>query len=260
MGYKWDAGGYDRNASFQRGLATELIRKLGLSGDERVLDVGCGDGLNTSEIIARLPRGSALGIDSSVDMIAFASKSHHLPNLRFEVMDVLDMGYMSEFDVVFSNAALHWVKDHRRMLRKVAACLKPGGRMLLQMGGRGNAAETFKAIGRVTESDTWRGYFTDYESPFGFYSPEEYGPWLKDAGLEATRVELIERDMSQDWPDGFKGWIRTTWLPFTQSVPEGLREEFIDEVAKEYLRMHPLGEDGKVHVTMVRLEVEAEKE
>jgi trans-aconitate methyltransferase len=262
MGYRWDAGGYEKNASFQRGLASELIGKLRLRGDELVLDVGCGDGKNTSEIAARLPRGSALGVDSSEDMIGHANLRYppvQFPNLRFQVMDVLKMAYDSEFDVVFSNAALHWVRDHRRVLKNIAASLKPGGRILLQMGGKGNAAETFKAIGTLTESEMWGEYFRGYESPFGFWSPKEYGPWLKEAGLRPKRVELLEKDMAQEWPDGFKGWIRTTWLPFTQSIPEGRREEFIDGVAKEYLKMHPLGGDGKVHVTMVRLEVEAVK-
>ncbi|MFH0862274.1 MAG: methyltransferase domain-containing protein [Candidatus Altiarchaeota archaeon] len=263
MRYKWDARGYDKNASFQRGLATELIDKLGLKGDERVLDVGCGDGKNTSEIAARLPRGTALGIDSSEDMIGHAKREYppaRFPNLSFEVMDVLKMGYRGEFDVVFSNATLHWIKDHRRMLKKVAASLRPGGRILIQMGGKGNAADTFRVMDAFAESEKWRDYFTGYESPFGFWSPKEYEPWMKEAGLAPRRIELIERDMTQVWPEGFKGWIRSTWLPYTESVPEGLREEFIDEVAKEYVRLHPLRKDGKVHVAMVRLEVEAEKE
>jgi trans-aconitate 2-methyltransferase len=262
MGYKWDAGEYDRNAAFQRGLAAELIGKLRLRGNERVLDVGCGDGKNTKDIASLLSKGSVLGIDASEDMVTHARKTYppsSNPNLRFDIKDVLEMVYCSEFDVVFSNAALHWVKDHRTMLKRISASLKVGGRILLQMGGRGNAKETFEVLKEKMDSEEWRTYFIGFVSPFGFYAPEDYGPWLKEAGLQSNRVQLVEKDMIQDGLEGLKGWIRTTWLPYTQRVPEGRREEFIEGVAKELIRRHPLDKDGKAHLKMVRLEVEAGK-
>jgi len=108
--------------------------------------------------------------------------------------------------------------------------------------------------------DCWAGYFTGHSNPYGFYGPEEYRAWLTVAGLSARRVELIPREMTQRGREGLAGWVRTTWMPYTHRVPEESRERFVSEVVETYLQMHPADPDGKVHVSMVRLEVEARKD
>src|SRR4051812_48653879 len=114
----WDANEYAKHSSVQQHWARELIDKLAWRGDERVLDIGCGDGKVTAEIArAAVPRGSVLGIDSAPQMIRFASEHFaDVPNLRFRQMDASDIALRGQFDVVFSNAALHWVIDHRPVL------------------------------------------------------------------------------------------------------------------------------------------------
>jgi trans-aconitate methyltransferase len=151
--FKWNAQDYHKNSAEQQKWAGELILKLDLTGNERVLDIGCGDGKVTAEIAKRLPDGSVLGIDSSEEMIHFARKnfpSEKFANLAFEVMDARNLSFNGEFDVVFSNAGLYWVIDHLPVLAGIKKSLKSSGRVLLQMGGRGNAAAMLEVLDILT--------------------------------------------------------------------------------------------------------------
>src|SRR5580693_224613 len=109
---KWNAADYAANSVVQQSWAREIIARLKLRGDEHVLDVGCGDGKVTAEIARAVPRGSVTGMDASPQMIEFAKKNFpttEFPNLRFRVMDARKIKFDRQFDVAFSNAALHWV-------------------------------------------------------------------------------------------------------------------------------------------------------
>jgi trans-aconitate methyltransferase len=263
--YQWDAQEYARHSAAQFGWAQELIGKLHLRGDEQVLDIGCGDGKVTAMMAGMVAKGGVTGVDRSWAMVALAHQQFccggkALRNLAFAQMDAAGLAFASGFDVAFSNAALHWVKDHRSVLAGVARSLKPAGRVLFQMGGRGNAADIVAVMDEMRERSEWRGYFHDFRFPYGFYGPEEYGPLLEETGLKARRVELIARDMQHAGREGLAGWIRTTWLPYTERVPQERREAFIAQVADNYLQNRPIDGQGIAHVQMMRLEVEAVNE
>jgi trans-aconitate methyltransferase len=258
--YQWNASEYSAHSSVQFQWAEELIEKLGLLGDESILDIGCGDGKVTAKIAAQLPHGFVVGIDNSVDMIGLAKRTFSkpsVPNLSFEVMDARDIQYVSGFDIAFSNAVLHWVVDHRPVLDGVYRSLRTGGRILFQMGGKGNAQEVVEAFDLLMGMDPWRRYFDGFSFPYGFFSPQEYERFLKVAGFLPRRLELIPKNMMQKGRDGFAGWIRTTWLPYIQRVPTHLRDAFIDQLVDSYLRTHPPDVEGMVLVRMIRLEIEA---
>jgi trans-aconitate 2-methyltransferase len=260
--YAWDAGDYERHSSAQQAWARELIAKLALRGDERLLDIGCGDGKVTAELASHVPAGCVVGIDSAASMVRLARARQPVdktPNLSFCLADALDLPFCPSFDVAFSNATLHWVHDHRRVLRGISRSLRPGGRLLFQMGGRGNAAGMLSLLADMIREPEWREFFTDFVFPYAFYGPEQYLPWLEEARLDRLRVELIPKDMTHDGAAGLEGWIRTTWLPYAQRVPEPQRERFVGELAASYLVLHPLDKTGLAHVAMMRLEVEAVK-
>jgi len=260
--YTWNAKDYAKHSSGQQDWARELIAKLNLEGYESVLDIGCGDGKTTAEIADQLSDGNVLGVDSSNDMIELACKNfphEKHPNLEFKLVDAQHLPFKEQFDIVFSNAALHWIKDHKPVILGIKNSLKPNGRILLQMGGEGNAESIISLLESIIAEKEWNQYFSGFEFPYGFYDPETYELWLKEADLNPVRVELIPKDMSYKDKDGLAGWIRTTWLPYTDRVPAHQRKEFITQLVEKYTEKFPLDSKGNVHVKMIRLEVEAIK-
>jgi len=259
---KWNAADYAANSAVQQTWARELISSLDLRGDEHILDVGCGDGKVTAEIARALPRGSAIGVDASRQMVKFARKTFppsEISNLRFQIMDARKIKSASRFDFIFSNAALHWVDDHEAFLGGAASVLKSGGRLVVSCGGRRNAHDVFVAMCPAMRDRRWREFFRSMPAPYFFYAPADYEKWLPKFGFKIRNVKLAPKDAVYDGTDGFATWLRTTWIPYVQRVPENLREEFIAAVTARYLAQHPPDADGKVHVEMVRLEIDAIK-
>jgi trans-aconitate methyltransferase len=260
--HTWNPADYAANSVVQQAWARELIAKLKLRGDENILDVGCGDGKITAELARAVPRGSAIGVDASAEMIAFAQKTFpksEISNLKFQIADARQIHFQKKFDLLFSNAALHWVDDHETFLRGAAAVLKPGGRLVVSCGGKGNAHDVFLALRPEMRLKRWRDFFRKMPMPYFFYSPADYEKWLPKFGFKIQQVQLAPKDATYDGQAGFATWLRATWLPFTQRVPENLREEFIAVVTARYVARHPPDAEGKIHVRMVRLEIEAVK-
>jgi trans-aconitate 2-methyltransferase len=259
---QWNAADYAAHSAVQQSWARELIARLKLQGDEHVLDVGCGDGKVTAELARALPSGSATGVDASRQMITFAKKAfparQHSP-LAFHVGDARRLRFTNKFDVIFSNATLHWVDDHQAFLRGAAAALKPGGRLLVSCGGRGNAHEVFLALRSEMRLARWRQCFRRMPRPYFFHAPGDYEKWLPRFGFRSCHIELAPKDAVYPDAEGLAAWLRTTWLPYTQRVPGNLREEFIAAVTERYLTKHPADKAGQVHVRMVRLEIDAVK-
>ena len=259
---RWNAADYAANSLVQQAWARELIAKLHLRGDEHILDVGCGDGKVTAEIARAVSKGSVTGADASAEMIAFAKKTfpkEKHSNLEFHVMDAREIHFERKFDLIFSNAALHWVDDHEKFLRGAGSALKPGGRLIVSCGGKGNAQDVFVAMRPEIRLARWREFFRNMPEPYFFYAPQDYEKWLPKAGFKTNNVKLAEKDAIYPGVDGFATWLRTTWIPYAQRVPENLREEFIAAVTDRYVAKYPPDADNNVHVKMVRLEIDAVK-
>ena len=228
-----------------------------------MLDVGCGDGKITAELARLLPDGKVIGVDSSREMIRLAQQNFSAkdyPQLSFQVVDARRLTFQAEFDRVFSNAALHWIVDQDAMLNGVKSSLKPLGRLLFQMAGKGNAKGVVSIIYELANEEKFKGFFTKMSFPYGFYDTEEYKTFLHETGLVVDRVELFPKDMKFDGAEGLAGWVRTTWLPFTNKLPVELRAKVVQEIVDRYIRRHPADQAGIVHVGMMRLEVEAHKQ
>jgi trans-aconitate 2-methyltransferase len=257
---RWDASDYAKNSQGQYGWAMGNIGKLALRGAESVLDIGCGDGKITAEIAKRVPHGRVIGIDRSEEMIALATRLIQLPNTTFRVLDAQTLDFDSEFDAVFSNSALHWMPDPEAVVRGIARALKPGGRIFLSMGGQGTASSAFKALAAMSQDPRWSEAISRAISPYHFLGPQEYGPWLASAGLHADRVELVAKPMRHAGITALEGWFRTTWMAYTERVPQSQRAEFVHELAERASTDCTIAEDGALLMPMVNLEVEAHKE
>jgi trans-aconitate 2-methyltransferase len=260
--YNWNAEDYQQNSANQQKWGANRIAGLKLTGSEHVLDIGCGVGNITSMLAAHVPAGLVIGIDSSPDMVQQAQKNYpngKYPNMSFIIKDACALDFDCEFDIVFSNACLHWIKNHVPVLRGIQRSLRPGGRVMLEMGGKDNAKYVLEVISSLMAKPKWHPYFKSFEFPYGFYGPEEYSIWLSEIGLVTNRLELVPRDMVYDNRDKLAGWIRSTLLPYNQPVPLSLRDVFVDEIVTKYLRQYPEDSDGIIRVFMNRLEVEAYK-
>jgi len=261
-GIDWNAVDYCKHSTAQQSWARELIIKLELQGEEHILDIGCGDGKITAEIAGCVPRGSVTGVDNSPAMIDLARQNfpaEKYPNLSFRLLDAGRLDYEDQFDIIFSNAVLHWIPDHKPVLTGIHRALVPGGRILLQMGGKGNADGILQMMDLLQARSEWYDFFLNFEFPYNFPDNREYTLLLKQTGLIVRRVELFPKDMVYSDSAGLAGWVRTTWMPYTNRIPDALRNKFIDEVVTEYLVHVPPDDTGKIHVAMIRLEVEAVK-
>jgi trans-aconitate 2-methyltransferase len=233
--HKWNPEAYEKSSSEQKKWAEEVISKIQIKGNEQVLDIGCGDGKITAHIASLVPEGSVVGIDNSAEMISFAQSKFpqsSWPNLSFQYGDASDLRYEDEFDLVVSFACLHWVLDHKPVLEGIKRSLKSNGRLFIQFGGRGNAGDVLEVVNEKISEDRWARYFEDFTFPYGFFGPEEYEEWLSRVGLRAIRVELIPKEMVQHGIEGLASWVESTWLPYIERVPDGLRHDFIREIAE----------------------------
>lgn len=194
--FNWDANDYSNFSSEQRKWGMELISKLNLKKDDEVLDVGCGEGRITAEIALKVKRGHVTGIDSSEPMIKLAKRKfpdNEYSNLSFEVCDAREIYFNEQFSVVFSNAALHWVDDHTKVLNGIYKSLKPGGRILLQFGGKGNASAAFLILDEMIKDEEWSKYFKYFKFPYNFPGDIEYSDKITKSGLTLKERSLLKK-------------------------------------------------------------------
>ncbi|MBL6752624.1 MAG: methyltransferase domain-containing protein [Nevskia sp.] len=246
-GQTWDPEAYARNARFVAELGAPLLDWLEPRPGERVLDLGCGDGALTEKLVAA--GCSVVGADASPEFVAAARAR----GLDARLADGQALPFAAEFDAVFSNAALHWMKrDPDAVLAGVARALKPGGRFVAEMGGAGNVA----AIrGALHEALARRGIDAAAADPWFFPTAEDYRARLQAAGFEVRRLELFERPTPL--PGDVAAWLRTFAQSFLERLPEAERATVLDEV-QETLRPR-LSKGGQWTADYVRLRFIANK-
>lgn len=209
----WNPDDYHANARFVTQYGSSVLDLLGDLSGKRVLDIGCGDGPLTLEIVQR--GASAVATDSSLSMIA---KAREL-GLDARVLDARELPFEGEFDAVFTNAALHWIQPLKPVVQGVARALKPGGRFAGECGGHGNVAAICTALrGALTQF----GYDPAGRSPWHFPTLEEFSGLLEGAGLEIEQIVLFPRPTPL--PTDMRGWMRT----MAMSYFSGCREEDVE--------------------------------
>ena len=223
-GQRWNPEEYARNARFVSDLGEPVLDLLAPVEGERVLDLGCGDGVLTRKICEA---GCAVvAVDSSTEQVAAARAQ----GLDARVEDAESLPFDREFEAVFSNAVLHWVKDHDAMLEGVSRALVPRGRFVAELGGAGCVQEIRSAL---HASLNGRGVDADALDPWFFPTPSEYEVLLSRHGFTVDSLELFPRPTPL--PGDVSGWLETFAQPFLGGVPEHERRNVIDEV-RESLR------------------------
>jgi trans-aconitate methyltransferase len=149
------------------------------------------------------------------------------------------------------------VDNHQAFLHGVNRSLRTGGRLVVSCGGKGDAADVLQVFHELVSSEPWHRYFDGFRNPYFFYGDQDYSLWLEKAGFTVEKLELIPTDMTHPGKEGLAAWIRTTWMTFTQYVPESERDNFITHFVETYVERIPLDGNGLAHVRMVRLQVNA---
>lgn len=258
---KWNAEDYAKQSSAQQSWAIELINKIKMEGNERILDVGCGDGKITAALAKKCKNGNVVGVDSSAEMVhqsIQAYRDNH-SNLSFKTMNASSLNFDEKFDIIFSNSALHWVKDHGPVLDGMYQSLKEKGHIYLRFGGQGTLDTFQPIIDSLTAQEAWASYFKEYQEKWHFYDDKTYIDWVVDAGFKPISVKLVPTIMTYKEREGLSGYIRTTWHPYLDYLPEDKRQRFIQLVVDDVVNQVGVNSNGNLVIPMMRLEVIAVK-
>lgn len=243
----WEKEKYEKNARFVSTYGEDLIEWLNPQKDERILDLGCGDGVLTKKISEYGCK--VLGIDGSWKFIEEARK------IGVEAVqgDAQNMEFKNEFDAIFSNAALHWMTNHDGVMESVSRALKNGGRFVAETGCKGNVEKIESAIFEITEK-----YNLKAKKCWFFPTPEEKTKLLEKYGLKVKRMITFSRPTPL--PTGIKGWLQTFAAPTLVNIPIELHEKLIDEMAEKLEKELEKNENGQLLADYLRLRFEAVKE
>jgi trans-aconitate 2-methyltransferase len=233
----WNAPSYQRVSAPLEAMGREVLDRLELRGDERVLDAGCGTGRVTATLAERVPDGSVVAVDGSPAMVEEA-RARLGDGVEVFVADLLELELDEPVDAILSTATFHWIGDHDRLFERLFAALRPGGRIVAQCGGAGNVASVQAAVEAVDEP-ALRGW----PGPWNFQSPEATAERLERIGFtdirtwpQAVRVE----------PDDPREYLATVVLgSHLERIPEKRRDGFVEAVlaalpepAIDYVRLN----------------------
>jgi SAM-dependent methyltransferase len=226
-GQHWDPAAYAVNAGFVPALGAPVLELLAPRPGERILDLGCGDGVLTARIVAA---GAVVtGLEPDPRLAAAA---------RRRGIDVVEQDAHLPFgagvqDAVFSNAALHWMRDPPTVLVNIASALRPGGRLVAEQGGFGNVAAVVTALLAALEAV---GHPAPDPFPWDFPSPNGLRRRLAAAGLEPVEVALIPRPTPL--PTGMAGWLETFASPFLDGVAPEARAAVLADATRRMGALH----------------------
>jgi trans-aconitate 2-methyltransferase len=227
MPQDWDARAYDRVADPQTRWGREVLDRLPLTGDERVLDAGCGTGRVTELLAARLPRGRVVALDASRSMIETARQRLAAFGDMIEYL-IADLGrplpLTGPVDAVLSTATFHWLTDHDALFANLAAVLQPGGWLVAQCGGAGNIASVQRVLANL--GDGWLG-------SVHFASPMDTVRRLDAAGFVDIECWLSDEPTRFEPGEPFETFLRTVILGgHLERLPAEERDSFVRTVAE----------------------------
>jgi trans-aconitate 2-methyltransferase len=247
----WDADTYHRVSSPHVAWSAEVLDRLELSGDETVLDAGCGSGRVTRLLLDRLPWGRVIAVDASPEMIARArvELDGTAVDVREADLATLRLADGEQVDGVFSNATFHWIADHEALFASLAAAMRPGARLSVQCGGEGNVAAVHATALEAAADAGLADRFSGWPRPWNFAGPEQTDARLRAAGFEDVRCWLVPWPVEPDEP---RAYLQTVCLgPHLERLHADEHERFLDAV------MARLGE--RVVLDYVRLNLVARR-
>ena len=223
----WDTELYEARHSFVWQYGEDVVELLDPKPGEHILDLGCGSGHLTNKIAGR--GAQVIGLDASPAMVAQARQNY--PQMQFLLQDAATMDFESEFDAVFSNAALHWMLDAASVARAIARALRKTGRLVAELGGKGNIREIECALDALAA----RYYGGDAipEKRTFYPSLSEYATLLETSGLEVRAASLFDRPTRLEGEKGMENWLRQFKWYYFENLPSVHRESALRETIEE---------------------------
>jgi trans-aconitate 2-methyltransferase len=247
MSRDWDAATYDRVSSPLVKLATAVLDRLDLQGDETVLDAGCGSGNVTRMLLERLPQGHVIAVDGALSMVEHARAAL---DGRATVLqgDLTELVLEEPVDAVFSSAVFHWIADHDRLFERLFAALRPGGRLVAQCGGEGNIERFHEAARAVGATAPYAEYLAGWAGPWHFAGPVETAARLERVGFSEVETWLEPHPISPEDPEDY---LRTICLGYhLEQLPEDLHDDYVRAVLErsggelDYVRLNIVARRG----------------
>jgi trans-aconitate methyltransferase len=259
MALDFDGEKYKQASEQQKAWGRKLIAEIEFKGGERILDLGCGDGVLTAELAKFVPDGFVLGIDASQSMIKTARKDNAGANLRFDLLDINAIDFESEFDLIFSNATLHWIKDHKKLLSNVFKALKDRGAARFQFAGDGNCSNLIRILREVTTAKEYADYFSEFDWPWYMPAIDKYRALLEEVPFAEKKVWGEKGDKHFVNAEAMTKWIdQPSLVPFLGYIAGKDRQRFRDVVVGRMIE-ETLQDDGKYFETFRRINLLARK-
>lgn len=247
----WDSVLYLRFTRQRTQPAIDLASRLTVSDPNRLLDIGCGPGNSTAVLMERFPEAHVTGADSSENMLAQARADY--PAADFKLCDVSCQLHTlgTGWDVIFSNACLQWVPDHRRILGELMSMLREGGELAVQVPV--NRTEPIeRIIARTASSPRWCSHF----SSDGVYHTLTAGEYYDILSEAASSVDVWQTTYYHIMPshNAIMDWYRSTGLrPYLNLLSEADKAEFEADVLAGLQQEYPIQTDGRVLFPFPRL-------
>jgi trans-aconitate 2-methyltransferase len=227
---EWDAAGYQRISVPHEEWATAVLERLPLSGDETVLDAGCGTGRVTRMLVERLPEGKVIAVDGSAAMVEKVREVLR-PTDESLVADLTALGLPEPADAAVSSAVFHWIEDHEALFARMRAALREGGRLEAQFGGAGNISGFSEAAAAVAAREPYAEHLEGFSEPWYYYGAEETEARLRAAGFAEVEAWLAPWEVIPPDPREFmRGLILK---PQIDTLPPALHEQFLTDVLAE---------------------------
>ncbi|WP_438646635.1 class I SAM-dependent methyltransferase [Robertmurraya kyonggiensis] len=220
----WNANLYDGKHAFVSQFGQNLIELLEPKSGERILDLGCGTGDLANQLFEN--GVNVVGVDNSVNMVELAKNKY--PQIKFIALDAKNLAFDGEFDAVFSNATLHWVKQPIQALQGIYHSLKPGGRFVAEFGGKGNVQTISNEIVMQIEAAGFK--FKEEHFPWFYPSISEYSTLMEEVGFRVTFAQHFDRPTPLNGDEGLRNWIQMFGRQLFTGVPEESRAHLITKI------------------------------
>jgi len=240
----FEGAAYSRASTLQRQWGQHLLNESDLGGDEVILDLGCGDGALTAQWADRVPNGRVVGVDRSQGMLRYARHAHSRPNINYWLDDIENLPPESSvYDLIISNAVLHWVQGHELLLAKLYDMLRPGGKVRLSFGAEGNC-HTFFAITRAAmQLPSFVASFRNFNWPWRNETVDQYRQLLVKTPFTEIQVWGQVADATFPCSEAIVAWMEQPLLvPFLAHLPHDLRQSFRDTVVNNMLAVSLQGD------------------